>query len=639
MRSGSLLLLCSTLGGCYLFKSGAIDETCEDLDGGCEDGGPDVDRSTDDLDGDGLSPADGDCDDNNPDVYTGAPDAVGDGVDNNCDGLDGVDGDSDGFASVDSGGDDCLDDDPAVNPAAQEVCDGLGQDDDCNGLADADDPDVVGASIHYADGDGDGYGDPAVPVLACGPDGDVIDNDEDCDDAVSAVNPGATEVCNNGVDDNCNGSADGCRSPDGLADVTDAEVHVRDRSGSAQYGHRIRGADLDQDGAYDVLITDPNHGGGVAQLFVNPSGLVEASAAVATFTTWLTGVDQLGLHAELAGDLTGDGFDDLVLADDDGAVLIFDGPFSGAYDEFDAHARLGAASMATTGNPLHTGDFDDDGWADLIVGDPGGSRGAGEVSVLLGPIAPTSGADAVAVAESIFYGAASGTDFGGAALAVPLWGEATSTVVVGASQSRSGKGHVSVFDSGLSRSMSESDRSFGITASLTATALGTTLASGDLDGDGAADLVVCGPTARITGDASGLCGVVTRRMSTDTDVADLSIQITAAMWRDNVVAQMGARVSIGDVDGDGQDDLVVGARGSQVEGVVRAGAALVYYGPLASGVSNAGDAQALVSSTSTDASIGHDVFIGESATPDGRAVLMVGASELTSVAIIVAGGW
>ena len=59
----------------------------------------------------------------------------------------------------------------------------------------------------YGDGDGDGYGDPAVVTHACvAPSGSLADN-TDCDDAAADVHPGATELCNL-FDDDCDGTVD-----------------------------------------------------------------------------------------------------------------------------------------------------------------------------------------------------------------------------------------------------------------------------------------------------------------------------------------------------------------------------------------------------------------------------------------------
>jgi len=105
-------------------------------------------------------------------------------------------------------GDDCDDTNPDRNPGETEVCDGI--DNDCDNLIDDADPDLdlYTQTVHYRDADSDTYGDPLVTIDACDPPVGYVADDTDCDDSDVAVNPGATEVCNGGVDDDCNGLAD-----------------------------------------------------------------------------------------------------------------------------------------------------------------------------------------------------------------------------------------------------------------------------------------------------------------------------------------------------------------------------------------------------------------------------------------------
>ena len=62
--------------------------------------------------------------------------------------------------------------------------------------------------VMYEDGDGDGYG--SAPVVICeGDDTDgLVDNADDCNDEEAAINPGADEVCDDQIDNNCNGEID-----------------------------------------------------------------------------------------------------------------------------------------------------------------------------------------------------------------------------------------------------------------------------------------------------------------------------------------------------------------------------------------------------------------------------------------------
>ncbi len=106
------------------------------------------------------------------------------------------DADGDGFPA----GEDCDDEDAAVNAGAPEVCDGV--DNDCDG-----DIDEGVTNTWYADADGDSYGDPDAAVEACSAPEDTVASATDCDDTDPAVHPAAAETCN-GIDDNCDGEVD-----------------------------------------------------------------------------------------------------------------------------------------------------------------------------------------------------------------------------------------------------------------------------------------------------------------------------------------------------------------------------------------------------------------------------------------------
>ncbi len=201
-----------------------------------------------DLDGDGTcdgageQEGPGDLVGADPSIYPGAPENCIDRKDNDQDGqIDtadddctaDVDADMDGYCPLgqDLNGDgDCLDDgenlavsdcddtDPERNPGSMEMCLNGGRDDDCDGEPDLFDSDCV----HLLDRDGDGF---------CGfgiddnGDGDCLDLDEDrfgmdCNDLNAMVGPRSREICDDGIDNDC----------DMTVDVNDSQCECTDDS-------------------------------------------------------------------------------------------------------------------------------------------------------------------------------------------------------------------------------------------------------------------------------------------------------------------------------------------------------------------------------------------------------------------------
>lgn len=69
---------------------------------------------------------------------------------------------------------------------------------------------TVNANVtYYEDWDGDGYGNPSVTTISCsGAPGGFVSNNDDCDDNNSSTYPGASEICGDGMDNNCDGNVD-----------------------------------------------------------------------------------------------------------------------------------------------------------------------------------------------------------------------------------------------------------------------------------------------------------------------------------------------------------------------------------------------------------------------------------------------
>lgn len=102
-------------------------------------------------------------------------------------------------------GGDCDDANPAVHPGADELCDPDDRDEDCDGLADAQDPEgALGTVEVYPDGDGDGQGANVPPLVVCDPPAGTSLQTGDCDDGDPDTWLGAPRRCDL-RDNDCDG--------------------------------------------------------------------------------------------------------------------------------------------------------------------------------------------------------------------------------------------------------------------------------------------------------------------------------------------------------------------------------------------------------------------------------------------------
>ena len=255
------------------------------------------------------------------------------------------------------------------------------------------------------------------------------------------------------------------------------------------------------------------------------------------------------------------------------------GPVSGELTLRDADGQLvGEDEQDGAGRALDcAGDVDGDGLNDLIVGAPGRAQGgtnAGAAYLVLGPVSgdlDLSSADARMVGEAADD--AAGASVAGAG---DVDGDGLDDILVGA-----GNNDTAGSDAGAAYLLSGSTRGFlslaEAQARLTGEAAfdraGTAVAgAGDADGDGLDDILVGAQVHDGYGTDSGAAYLVLGPVEGEITLGAADVTLIGAQASDHAGSAVS---SAGDVDGDGVDDLLVGAPGDSQYGTGRGAAYLI----------------------------------------------------------------
>jgi len=381
---------------------------------------------------------------------------------------------------------------------------------------------------------------------------------EDADDRFSISVSGAGDFNDDGIDDVLVGAHNdddgggnsgvafifyGSSSLPNLIDASAADVKLIGEAGSDLFGRSVSGAgDVNNDGIDDVIVgADGEDAGGSAAgavyIFYGSkelAGLIDASSADVKLIGEV-GNDKLGFAISRAGDVNGDGFDDIIVGaygnnaggNNAGAAYIFFGAkeMSGIIDTSNADVKfIGEDASDFFGDTLSgAGDVNGDGIDDVLVGAEGDDAGGG-----------------FAGAAYIFYGSnAMSASIDASTADVKLIGE-------------------------------DGGDYFGRFVSM----------AGDVNNDGIDDVLVGAYSDDAGGDASGsvyiFYGSTAMSVSVDASTADVKL------IGEDVNDYFGrlAISGVGDVNDDGIDDVLVGAY-SEDAGGNYAGAAYIFYGSTA----------------------------------------------------------